>query len=143
MPGLNISGAATWMDNEFIDENDDFYGFAITGSAKGQYSLYANYQVQHGSLKGFATGMMWLHTLDQQLLPYDNDIGGYTQAYIDGYDRVDFDLSYRAMKSWDISLVVRNVFDEKYIESGSSRESGSQYYGAPRSVLFKVTYHFD
>ena len=143
MLGLNISGAATWMDNEFLDENDKFNGFAIQGSAKGQYSLYANYQVQHGTLKGFATGIMWLHTLEQQLLPYNNDTDGYTQAYIDGYDRVDFDFSYRAMKHWDMSLVVRNVFDEKYIESGSSRGSARQYYGAPRSVLFKVTYHFD
>ncbi|NQZ23482.1 MAG: TonB-dependent receptor [Colwellia sp.] len=143
MPGLNISAAATWMDNEFLDENDKFDGFAIEGSAKGQYSLYANYELLQGPLKGFATGMMWLHTLDQQLLPYDNNTGGYSQAYIDGYDRVDFDFSYRGMKKWDMSLVIRNIFDEKYIESGSSRGSGSQYYGAPRSVLFKMTYHFD
>ena len=147
IPGLNISLAATWMDNEFLDENDDFHGFSIQGSAKGQYSLYANYEFQYGPLKGFATGMMWLHTLEQQLLPsyydYDKDISVYSQAYIDGYDRVDFDFSYRAMKNWDMSLVVRNVFDEKYIESGSSRGSGAQFYGGPRSVLFKVTYHFD
>jgi outer membrane receptor for monomeric catechols len=143
MSGLNISAAATWMDNELLDENDDFYGFAIGGSAKGQYSFYANYELQQGLLKGFATGMMWLHTLEQRLLPYDNDIGGYTQAYINGYDRVDFDLSYRTITNWDMSLVIRNIFDEKYIESGSSRTSRPQYYGAPRSVLFKVTYHFD
>lgn len=142
MPGLNVALAATWMDNEFLDDRDELFGLAIDGSVKQQYSLYANYELQTGPLKGLATGLMWLRVGDRQVLPYDYNTGQYSQAYTKGYDRVDLDFSYKAIPHWDMSLVIRNVFDEEYIEHGSSYFSQQQFSGAPRSALFKATYKF-
>jgi len=141
IPGLNLSMAATWMDNEFLDDRDEFYGFSISGSVDRQFSIYANYEIQEGTFKGLATGLMYLNMGKQQLLPYQWPTG-YSQAYIDGYERVDLDFSYNAVPNWDMSLVVRNVFDEKYIEQGSTRFSALNFVGAPRSALFKATYNF-
>ena len=141
LPGLNLSIAATWMDNEFLDKNDDLYGLAINGSAKQQYSFYANYELQQGPLKGLATGLMFLSVGERQVLPYSWRTG-YSQAYVDGYERVDLDFSYKALPNLDMSLVIRNVLDEKYLEQGASRFARNQFVGAPRSALFKATYHF-
>ena len=142
MPGLNLAMAATWMDNEFLDEGDDLYGLSIDGSADHQFSLYANYELQSGPLKGLATGLMWLHVGDRNITPYDYNTSEYSQAYIDGYDRIDLDFAYQPARNWDMSLVIRNVLDEKYIEHGSSNLSHQYFVGAPRSALFKTTYNF-
>jgi len=142
MQGLNVALAATWMENEFLDENDDLFGFAINGSAKHQFSFYANYELQSGPLKGLATGLMFLKVGKRNILPYDDDTSTYSRAYIDGYERVDLDFSYKQVPNWDLSLVIRNLFDEHYVEHGSSRLAQYYYVGAPRSALFKATYNF-
>ena len=142
MDGLNLALAATWMDNEFLDKNDELYGFPIDGSADQQFSVYGNYEIQQGPLKGLAAGIMWLNTGDRNMLPWDRSSGRYKQVYLDGYERFDLDFSYNGIPNLGLSLVIRNVLDKKYIETGSSSMSRQHFVGAPRSALFKATYNF-
>lgn len=60
-----------------------------------------------------------------------------------GYERVDLHGSYKGFPGWDLSLVVRNVTDEKYIERPNSAFLYGHFYGAPRSVLLRADYSFD
>lgn len=54
---------------------------------------------------------------------------------------VNLNVSYDAMPGWDLSLLVRNLFDERYVE----RVGGASYYnffGAPRAALLRAEYRF-
>jgi outer membrane receptor for monomeric catechols len=62
---------------------------------------------------------------------------------VDGYERVDLNLSYKGLPDWDFSLNVRNLFDKKYFERVRYTPGNGYFYGSPLSALFKATYHFD
>ncbi|MGH8473591.1 MAG: hypothetical protein ACREVJ_14285, partial [Gammaproteobacteria bacterium] len=59
----------------------------------------------------------------------------------DGYERVDLSLLYHGLKHAKIALQVRNVFDEKYVESLRADFTGN-HFGSPTAVLFTVRYDF-
>lgn len=136
-PGLTVAGAATWMDNEFIDRNDPNYGLSVSGSVDRQFSVYANYEVQGGPLKYFGFGATLLSLGKRKFIHFSG-----TQAELDGYERVDLNFSYKGFPDWDMSLQVRNLFDKDYVERASGRAAFNTFYGSPRAALFKATYHF-
>lgn len=138
-PGLTITAVASWMDNEFLDD-DNYEGLAIDGSVDSQYGLFANYEWQTGVVKGLAIGASFIKLDERQFTHYQND--NYSQTYLEGYERLDINLSYNEIPNVDISLLIRNVTDNTYIETSANLPQGN-YYGAPRSVLLKATYHFD
>lgn len=135
--GLTIAAAANWSDNEFIDKDDTNYELSINGSIDKQYSLYANYELQGGPLKGLGFGATLVSVGERQYI-----IGG-KQAYLDGYERVDLNFSYNGLPNWEMALQVRNLFDKTYVEQAQSGYRAAwNFFGAPRSALFKATYHF-
>ena len=133
-PGWTLGGAASWMDNEFTEEGDPNKGLSFNGTFDKQVSLFTRYQVQHGKLTGLAIGATFVHIGER------SHIDSNQQIYLDGYNRLDLNLSYQGLAHWDISLLVRNVTDEQYFNAASI--SGA-YWGAPRSVLLQATYNFD
>ena len=137
MPGLTLVAAANWSNNEFIDNNDDNYGLSIDGSIDQQFSLYANYEIQQGALKGLGLGATLVSVGERQF------IRSKKQVYVNGYERVDLNFSYKGIPGWDMSLLVRNVFDKTYIERVQSGKSAWTYYGSPRAALLQVKYNFD
>ncbi len=60
---------------------------------------------------------------------------------VEGYERVDLSLFYNGLKDTQIALQVRNVFDERYIESVNTVFSG--HFGAPTAVLLTVRFDLD
>jgi len=136
-PGWQIGASVSWMDNEFTEPDDPNYGLSIDGSADRQFGLYTNYEFQQGSLKGLGIGATFVHISDRKFI--DTDQSPFKQVYLDGYERLDLTMSYNAVPNWDINLLVRNVTDEEYINSGSLFTA---YRGAPRSALLKATYNF-
>jgi outer membrane receptor protein involved in Fe transport len=48
---------------------------------------------------------------------------------------------YNALPNWELSLQVRNVGDERYIERLRDRFQDN-FFGAPRAVLFRAEYQF-
>ena len=139
--GLTIAAAALWQDNKFI-EDDNNQGLAIDGSVDNQFSLYASYEWQTGALKGLAIGATFIDVGERQFIHTQEGEGNYKQITLEGYNRADIHLSYNVLPNWDISLLVRNVTDENYIESAGSLNGGN-YRGSPRAVLLNVAYHFD
>jgi outer membrane receptor for ferric coprogen and ferric-rhodotorulic acid len=139
--GWTISAAATWMDNEFIEEGDDYYGFSADTSVENKFSLHTNYEIQQGKLKGLSLGTTIISVGDQSYIYTDYLDGAISkQASIAGYHRLDFNFSYNEIENWDVSLLVRNVTDEYYIDNGNIYAT---FFGAPRSVLLEATYNFD
>ena len=139
-PGWDIAAALSLMDNKFTEDDDPYKGLSIDGSVDKQFSFYTNYEVQKGALKGLGIGATYVHVADRNfvLIPW---VGDYSQIYLDGYDRWDLNFSYNAIPNWDMSLLIRNVTDETYIDSATFVEYGA-YFGSPRAALFSATYNF-
>jgi outer membrane receptor for ferric coprogen and ferric-rhodotorulic acid len=140
--GLTIAGAVSLMDNEFTEDDDPNKGLSISGSVDQQFSLYANYEWQQGPLTGLALGATFVSVGERQFLVYDENYDA-VQGYLDGYHRVDLNVSYTGLKNWDMGLLLRNVTDENYIDAASSNLYSGYYFGSPTAVSLNVTYHFD
>lgn len=138
-PGWRLAAAYTWMDNEFIEADDPYYGLSIDGSVDQQLGLYAQYEFQQGPLRGLGIGATYLHVGERHFV--NTDIADYAQVDLEGYDRLDLNFSYKGVPDWDINLLVRNVTDETYIESAASRWAGN-FFGSPRAMLLTAKYNF-
>jgi TonB-dependent siderophore receptor len=139
--GLTIAAAALWQDNEFLDDKNN-QGLAIDGSVDNQFSFYANYEWHTGALQGVAVGATFINVGERQFIRDKSFLDNNEQMTLEGYNRADIHLSYSALPNWDISLLIRNVTDEAYIESATLLGSGN-YRGSPRAALLNVAYHFD
>ena len=134
--GLTVTAAASWQENEFL-EDDNNKGLSIDGSVDEQFSLYASYEWQTGALQGLAAGATFVNVGERKF------IEGGKQIYLEGYHRADMHLSYNALPNWDISLLVRNITDENYIESATPKYAFGSFRGSPRAVLLTVSYDFN
>lgn len=134
LPGLTIGAALTLLNSEFIDPRDDNYGLSPDGIKK-QGSFFASYEIQKGLLRGLVVGGSFISVGERQVLGFGMN------EYMEGYERVDLNFSYKAFDNLDISLNVRNLFDKKYIERVRDRYQDN-FFGAPRAALLKTTYHF-
>ncbi|HBR98842.1 MAG TPA: hypothetical protein DD979_15925 [Gammaproteobacteria bacterium] len=137
MPGLTVVAAANWSDNEYLDSDDPLKGKPEVGSADEQFSFLIHYEFQGEPLSGFGIGTTYVRLGDRRMASQWNDFR------VDGYERVDLNLSYKGLPDWDFSLNVRNLFDKKYFERVRYTPGNGYFYGSPLSALFKATYHFD
>jgi iron complex outermembrane receptor protein len=128
--GLTVGLAATWLDSEYIDPRDPNYGLAPWGLIDNQSSLFINYEVQSGPLQGLGFGGTVI------------DVGKRWQSdyFLAGYTRADLNLSYR-LAQWDVSLQLRNVTDERYVERLRDLYQDN-FFGAPRAVVMRAEYRF-
>ncbi|MES1263177.1 MAG: hypothetical protein ABUL69_02395, partial [Peristeroidobacter soli] len=60
--------------------------------------------------------------------------------FVKGYERLDLHFSYNGLPNWNLSLLVRNVTDENYVERPNSAYLYGHFYGAPRSVMLRAEY---
>ncbi|HEY5756912.1 MAG TPA: TonB-dependent siderophore receptor [Steroidobacter sp.] len=137
LAGLTMGVSATWMDNEFEDRRDRNFGLSINDSIDEQFSVFANYELQGGALRGLGMGATFVSYGDRA---YIARTGG--QIYADGYERTDLHVAYNGLRNWELSMHLRNVFDETYLERASSTLIFNNFFGAPRAVLGRVKYRF-
>ncbi len=125
------------LDTEFIEEDDPFIGTTPAGSADWQLGLFSSYELQGGPLKGLGAGV-GLFAIG------DRGVGAFsaTAGTLEGYERVDLSAFYNDFKPFNIQLQVRNVFDEKYVES-ADRAGAYATFGSPTAVLLTVRYDFE
>lgn len=147
LPGWTISAAASWLDAEYIDNADINVGKTPGGTIENQASLYTSYELQSGALKGFGVGATFISVGDRIVLTGNSsDENGAvlpgTNYSIDGYERLDLQAFYTGLDHWDLSLLVRNVTDEKYIERTNSAFLYGHFFGSPRAVMFRAEYEF-
>jgi TonB-dependent siderophore receptor len=130
--GLTLGAAVASLDSEYVDPRDENFGLAPWGLIDRQSSLFASYELQGGRLRGFGVGASYV------------DVGNRTQLgeqFLPGYERVDINFYYNALPQWRLSLQVRNVGDERYIERLRDQYQDN-FFGAPRAVLFRSEYRF-
>ena len=144
IPGLTIGASATWLDSKYIDPADPYIGLNPYGSVDRLASLFVSYEIQSGMLRGFGLGATLVSEGKRSASfagAADQYGNGSDEIFLSGYERVDLNFFYKGLPNWDLSLHVRNVTDEIYIERFRD-VSGSNYFGAPRSVLFRAQYRF-
>jgi iron complex outermembrane receptor protein len=98
---------------------------------KNTFSLYTTYALPASMLKGLTVGG-GVRYVDSVKTAYDNstkDIGSYTIA--------DANIAYDS-GPWLVSLIVSNVFDEKYFINNYQTLYYGNYPGAPRSFTLSV-----
>jgi outer membrane receptor protein involved in Fe transport len=134
LPGWKISSAFNWLDSEFRDPLDEFFGVKPGGTADWQVGLFSSYELQSGPLRGFGFGAT-LFAID------DRGVSTFVPGTLDGYERLDLNLFYKGLPSWDIALTVRNVLDERYIE-GADRANAYTMFGSPTAFLLTVGHRF-
>jgi TonB-dependent siderophore receptor len=144
IPGLTIGASATWLDSKYIDPTDPYIGLNPYGSVDRLASLFVSYELQSGMLRGFGLGATLVSEGKRSASfagAADQYGNGSDEIFLPGYERFDLDVFYKGLPNWDLSLHVRNVTDETYIERFRD-VSGSNYFGAPRSVLVRAQYRF-
>lgn len=130
LPGWNVSVAGTLLDAEYIDARDPNFGNKPRLTAPWQLGAFSTYELQSGPLKGFGFGG-GIFAIGERQVQDSRD------ESIDGYKRVDLTAFYNGFKNVKISLYVRNVLNEKYIERPLFSSWRSQY-GAPFTVAARV-----
>jgi len=136
LPGLTLGAAATWMTNEFMDRRDPNFGLSNDDSIGKQFSMHSSYELQSGALKGLGFSATFVSYGDREYIGRR----GIGQIYADGYERLDLGVAYNGFRNWELSMQVRNVLDETYLERASSTLIFNNFYGAPRAVLARVKY---
>jgi TonB-dependent siderophore receptor len=134
--GLTIGFASAWLDSEFVESQDPYFGLAPWGLIKRQTTLYGTYELQSGPLQGLAFGATVVDVGDR-LQPSPD----FNNAYLPGYTRLDLNFMYKGLPQWNIGLQVRNVTDERYIERLRDLYQDN-FFGAPRALQLRAEYAF-
>jgi len=134
VPGWDISAAYNWLDSEFKDPRDTFFGARPGGSARWQLGAFSSYELQGGPLQGFGFGASVFAIGDRGLSPFQ-------RGTLDGYTRVDLNFFYKGLPSYELALSVRNLLDERYVE-GADRSNAIAQFGSPTAWLLTVRYQF-
>ena len=136
-PGLNLNAALTFLDAEIQNDplNPSFVGstpFRVPRDYFGR--VFGTYELQSGPLRGFGFGGGVYFT------------GGYEVTLpnaisTDPYQRVDALLFYRGNKRYDVTVNLRNLLNQKYIEYPGTPNAYNQF-GAPISVFASLRVFF-
>jgi outer membrane receptor for ferric coprogen and ferric-rhodotorulic acid len=133
LPGLNLSFAYNDVDSEYEDPNDPLFGSKPGGTPDWQLGVFSTYEIQTGVLEGLGFGATVFAIDDRGI--------GYLPATIPGYHRTDLHAFYHGFENTEISLVIRNVTDERYIE-GADRPGAIAQFGSPTAAMLTVRRSF-
>lgn len=136
MPGLNLNAAFTYLDAVITENNDPTvvgsYPQWVPRSYVGR--VFATYQLQSGPLQGFGFGGgVYFQGGYEVTLP--------NAFKTDPYERVDAVFFYRGNKRYDVTVNVRNLLNQKYIESPGLLH-GFNGFGAPITAIASVRVFF-
>lgn len=134
--GFTLGAAAAWMDSEYVDPRDPNYGFTPWGLIEYQASFFASYQIQRGALQGLGIGATIVDVGDRRQGAYWSG-----ESFLEGYTRTDLNFYYNGFEDWELSLQLRNVGDERYIERLRDQYQDN-FFGAPRAFMFRAEHRF-
>lgn len=136
VPGLNLNANVTYLDAEITKDTQEGFVGSYPSRVPQDYfgRVFATYQLQSGPLQGFGFGG-GVYFQGGYDLTLPNRIG------TDSYQRVDAVVFYRGDKRYDVSVNVRNLLNEKYIESPGNSNAFNGF-GAPISAFGTVRVYF-
>jgi TonB-dependent siderophore receptor len=129
LPGWELSLGTAVVNSDFVRRDDPNYGNQPEGTGNWQAGAYTGYELQSGPLRGFGLGIGAFAIGDR----------GLDDRVIDGYERFDAYAFYNGFKRVKLSLQVRNVTNETYIE-GFDRSGAYAQFGAPTSLMLSVRF---
>lgn len=144
LDGLSVVASYSWMQNAYVKDNPNAAGVSMKGTQpagipKHQASAWARYELQSGALAGLGLGAgvrylgeAWGNASNTFRVPGATlfDLG------------LDYDLGrYQpALKGWQASLNVANVFDKRYV--ASCLDEAWCWYGYDRTVKAALRYRW-
>ena len=135
-PGLNLNAALAFLDAEIRSDGDLSRVGSTPFNVPRDYfgRLFGTYEIQSGPLKGFGGGGGVYFT------------GGYEVTLpnrfgTDPYQRVDAVLFYRGNKRYDVTVNIRNLLNQKYIENPGTVNSYN-IFGAPITAIASLRVFF-
>ncbi|UJP05630.1 MAG: TonB-dependent receptor [Nitrosomonas sp.] len=134
IPGLNLNANVAFLEAK-ITKSNEFEGNRPANAPPYVGRLFATYQLQSGPLRGlgFGGGVYYQGEIATTL--------GINQYNVRAYERVDALLFYRGSKRFDVSLNIRNLLDERYIEMPGVLAWGNGF-GAPITALGSIRVFF-
>jgi len=133
LPGWNIIASYAYTDSKITESNDSPIGLRSALVPENAFSLWTNYELQEGSLRGLGFGL--------GLYYFGERFGDFANSYtLSSFLRTDAAIFYRR-DNFRAAINIRNLFDEQYIESvsyGRSRISP----GAPFTIIGTLSYEF-
>lgn len=117
LAGWNITGNAVWMDPETLSRavasnatlgvnNRSIYGTTPTGVSKETFSIWNNYEIQQGAVKGLSFGVGVTHKGES----YADNLN---LLKVPSYTTVDAAIAYRQPR-WEAAVNLKNLTDENY-----------------------------
>lgn len=135
-PGLTIGFASAWLDAEYVDVADPNFGLTPPETTDRQTTVFATYELQSGPFRGVGFGGTVVSIGDRW------SIQGGQNRFLDGHERFDLHAFYKGVENVDLSMQVRNVLDETYIERSNGAFGYGHYFGSPRAVLVRGRINF-
>lgn len=142
--GLSVIASYSWLHNVYSKDNPNAAGISLKGSQpvavpKHQASAWVRYELQRGPLAGLGMGAgvrylgeTWGDAANTFRVPGATlfDLG------------LDYDLGRNqpALKGWQVSLNVANLFDKRYV--ASCIDENWCWYGYARTVKAAVRYRW-
>jgi TonB-dependent siderophore receptor len=134
IPGLNLNANVAFLDAKITKDNE-FAGSRPANAPPYVGRFFATYQLQSGFLRGlgFGGGVYYQGEVATTI--------GINQTNVNAYERVDALLFYRGDKRFDVSLNIRNLLDERYIEIPGVVGWGNSF-GAPITAMGSIRVFF-
>lgn len=131
LPGWDILATYAYTDAFVSEDNVIPVGETLVSAAKHRASLWTQYEIQSGSLKGLGLGAGLVFSDDRP-------IGLPNLLVLPSYVRADAAVFYRR-DNWKFSLNFRNISNTRYQES-----QGNFYFipAAPLTVYGTISYQF-
>lgn len=126
--GAEIGVAASWIDSEYVDPDEPDFGQPTFGSIERQTNFFFNQRL----LDKFDIGATLVSVGDRTALFRSPDQLG-------GYERLDLTAGFEPRDDLKLSLLVRNVTDNRYIEN-LYYTPGLNFFGSPRAFLLRLSY---
>lgn len=147
---FNVVATFAYLDAQVTRADDllDDIGNRITGAPRHSGSLFLQYELPGGALKGlaFGAGATYVGERASQetdvVAPFGTD-GGFTIFNFNAYTTVDFSLRYYGLANMVFGLDVNNINDKDYFENGADCCGGNYLQrGNPREFRGFFSYKF-
>jgi len=147
---FNVVATFAYLDAE-VTQADDFpddVGNSILGAPKNSGSLFLQYEIPEGALKGLAFGAGATYVGER--VSQETDLiapwgleGGFTPFNFDAYTTIDLSLRYYGLEHMVFGVDVNNISDEDYFEYGADCCGGNYLQrGTPREIRGFFSYSF-
>lgn len=137
---LSAIAAYTYTDAR-IKEDVSFPRYEdkqVAGVPRHQASIWANYRVLEGTLRGAEVGLGIRYVGKSYAHPPTNL--AYGTLEVDPVTLVDLALGYSFTDNWSGRLDVKNLFNTEYV--GECNNAGRCYWGGERAVIGTVSYNW-